>query len=262
MKNTEIEIKLEFIKLLLIGNVSDTNIVSNFFEKGEYPDEITINKLLKEPINPKRLEGMDEPSNGFTMIGKKRLDNLHKMLEYVRENNIDGDLIETGVWKGGATIFMKIYSDFYGMNKKIFVCDSFEGLPKPSGKFSADNGDLHHTFQSLKISLEMVKNSFKSFFCLDENVIFVKGFFKDTLPNNSQIGNISLLRMDGDMYESTHDVFYSTYDKLSNKGVLIIDDYCLPACKQCVSDFRLDKNISDEINIIDRCGIFWIKNKS
>jgi hypothetical protein len=97
---------------------------------------------------------------------------------------------------------------------------------------------------------------------LDDNVVFVKGFFGETLPNNEQIVDISLLRMDGDMYESTHDVFYSTYDKLSDNGVLIVDDYCLHGCKECVTDFRRDNNISEEINVIDRCGIYWIKNKN
>jgi hypothetical protein len=164
MKNTEIELKLEFIKLILLGCISDKSIVTNFFEKEEYPNDSIINNLISQPVDPQRIEGMDEPNNGFTMIGKKRLDNLHNMLEYVRENNINGDLIETGVWKGGATIFMKKYSDFYNMNKKVFVCDSFEGLPRPSGKFSADDGDMHYTFNSLKISLEFVENAFKSFF--------------------------------------------------------------------------------------------------
>lgn len=261
MKNQEIELKLEFIKLLLLGCVSNEKLVLDFFSSNTYPDYHTINQLINEPIPFKRIEGSDEPQNGFTMIGKKRLDNLHKMLEYVRENNIEGDLIETGVWKGGATIFMKIYSDFYNMNKKVFVCDSFEGLPKPSGKFIADKNDMHYTYQSLKISLEFVESAFKSFFCLDENVVFIKGFFSSTLPNNDKINKLSLLRMDGDMYESTHDVFYSTYHKLTDNGVLIIDDYCLNGCKECVIDFRRDNNINDEINIIDRCGIYWIKNK-
>jgi len=145
------------------------------------------------------------------------------------------------------------------MEKKVFVCDSFEGLPKPSGKFEADFGDMHHTMDFLKVSVESVRSYFSMFNCLDNNVIFVKGFFGDTLPENKDISQISLLRMDGDMYESTHDVFYSLYPKLSIDGVVIVDDYCLRGCKRCVEDFRSKNSITEEFTIIDRCGIFWIK---
>ena len=96
--------------------------------------------------------------------------------------------------------------------------------------------------------------------CLDEDVIFVEGFFSDTLPNNNEIGKLSILRMDGDMYESTHDVFHSCYDKLSDKGVCIIDDYCLGGARICTHDYRKEKNINDTINQIDVCGVYWIKN--
>lgn len=254
------KLKLSFIKRLLTGCVTNNDIVKNFYESGDYPDDQTMTHICNQPIPTNRIEGMDWPENGLTMIGMKRMDNLENMLDYVRENQIEGDLVETGVWKGGATIFMKLYCDLYNIDKKVFVCDSFEGLPKPSGKFSADYGDRHHTFTQLAISLETVKNNFKLFHVLDENVVFIKGFFSQTLPNNNLIGKVSLLRMDGDMYESTHDVFYSLYHKLNSKGVLIVDDYCLDGCKQCVIDFRSSNNINETINVIDRCGIYWIKN--
>jgi hypothetical protein len=259
MNNIELEKKLEFVKLALIGCYYDIESLKIFFDKGVYPEINKINDAIMQPIIPERIEGFDQPKDAFTMIGKKRLDNLHKMLEHVRVNNIDGDLIETGVWKGGATIFMKIYSDLYQMNKKVFVCDSFEGLPKPSGKFRSDDGDVHYTYTNLAISLDIVKKNFELFHCLDENVIFIKGFFGQTLPNNNLIEKLSLLRMDGDMYESTHDVFYSLYDKVQKNGPIIIDDYCLNGCRDCVHDFRNVKNITEEMVTIDRCGIYWIK---
>ena len=252
--------KINFLKFALLGRVKNQSLVDNWKKTGEYPSELEIDDILSAEIDYQRMEGLDWPTDALTMIGMKRMNNLHEMLDYVRINDIEGDLIETGVWKGGATIFMKLYCDIYEMNKKIFVCDSFEGLPKPSGKFPQDNGDIHYIHKELSISLETVKNNFESMRCLDENVIFIKGFFCDTLPNNKDIEKISLLRMDGDMYESTHDVFYSCYHKLSNKGVCIIDDYCLNGAKTCNHDFRASQNINDEIKIIDRCGVYWIKN--
>lgn len=256
----DINLKLDFVKYCLMGLIQDENVLNNIYNNNIYPETDIITNILKNTIiPPSRIEGLDQPINAYTMIGIKRMNNLHNMLDYIRLNNIEGDLIETGVWKGGATIFMKIYCDLYQINKKIFVCDSFEGLPKPSGKFKSDIGDLHYTYENLKVSLDDVKNNFKKFNCLDNNVIFIKGFFSETLPNNDNIKQISLLRMDGDMYESTHDVFYSLYDKVTEKGVVIIDDFCLTGCRDCVNDFRKDNNITSEYTIIDRCGIFWFK---
>jgi O-methyltransferase len=253
-----IEKKLHFIKQILLGTVTEKLHVDKFLNEGILPEDVILENIIHVPTQ--RIEGSDQPEHAFTMIGVKRLDNLHKMLDFVRKNNIKGDLIETGVWKGGATIFMKLYSDLYGLNKKIFVCDSFEGLPPPSGLYPSDNGDQHYTYKNLCVSLETVKNNFEYFDCLDENVIFIKGFFKDTLNNNEQIGEISLLRMDGDMYESTHDSLINLYDKVSDSGVIIVDDYCLNGCYDCINDF-IKNNSEKNINLhkIDRCGVYWIK---
>ena len=253
--------KLNFLKFVIIGRHGNNGLGQRWIDTGEFPTKEQINQITSAQVDHLRLEGLDWPKDAITMIGLKRMDNLHKMLDYVRENNIEGDLIETGVWKGGATIFMKLYCDIYGLDKKVFVCDSFEGLPKPSGKFSQDAGDNHYTFKELAISLEEVQNNFRKFKCLDDKIVFIKGFFKDTLPNNEQIQKLSLLRMDGDMYESTHDVFYSCYDKLVDKGVCIIDDYCLKGAKDCTTDFRTIRNITDPMTTVDRCGIYWIKNE-
>lgn len=252
--------KIEFIKYILIGRVSNTDFIQNWKDKNQYPSEEEVDSIISQEMDPARLEGLDWPTDAMTMIGLKRMNNLHDMLDYVRKNNIEGDFIETGVWKGGATIFMKLYSDIYNLKKKVFVCDSFRGLPKPSDKYPMDRGDIHHTYTELAISLDEVKSNFESMNCLDENVIFVEGFFSDTLPNNNEIGKLSILRMDGDMYESTHDVFHSCYDKLSDKGVCIIDDYCLGGARICTHDYRTEKNINDPINQIDVCGVYWIKN--
>ena len=253
--------KIDFLKYVLLGRVNKSKLVENWEKSSEFPSDFEIDEITNSEIDNLRLEGLDWPTDALTMIGLKRLNNLHQMLDYVRENNIDGDLIETGVWKGGATIFMKLYCDIYNLNKKIFVCDSFEGLPKPSGKFIQDNGDIHHSFKELSISLEEVRSNFKKMNCLDDNVIFIKGFFGETLPNNDKIKKLAILRMDGDMYESTYDVFHSCYDKLVSNGVCIIDDYCLNGAKLCVHDFRKEKGIEDPIITIDKCGVYWIKNK-
>lgn len=253
------KLKLDFIKRILIDSVNIENVVSEFFKTNEFPSDEIMTMVVNEPIPLKRLNGEDEPINGYTMIGLKRLDNIHSVLDYVRENNIEGDIIETGVWRGGCCIFIKTYIKLYGMDKKVFVCDSFEGLPRPDPKYIEDNGDMHYTYNNLKVSLEAVKENFIKFDVLDDNVKFIKGWFCDTLKDNNDIGDLSILRFDGDMYGSTMDVLGNLYSKVSKEGVIVIDDYCLPNCKKAVTDFRNSNSIVDDINVIDRCGIWWLK---
>lgn len=252
----KIELKLNFLKRILTDTVEE-NIYENFFNFG-YPDDSIMLNCINSPVNSNREEGLDWPARAHTMIGLKRLNNLHNMLSVVKNNKIFGDFVETGVWRGGATIFIQAYNKMYELKKNVFVCDSFEGLPEPNIiKYPQDLGDTHYQESFLKVSLEIVKSNFQLYNLLDENVIFIKGWFSETLKDNRDIKNISMLRFDGDMYGSTMDVLNNLYQKISSGGVLIVDDYCLPNCKKAVEDFRIIKNIANKIEKIDKCGIFW-----
>jgi hypothetical protein len=253
-----IKLKLLFIQRVLTDTVGDKQITDEFFANGIYPTDSKMEEIVSRQVSDDRLYGRDWPHSAHTMIGLKRMNNLHESLDYVRENNIQGDFIETGVWRGGASIFAKKYFDLYGMNRKVFVADSFKGLPPP--QVQEDAGDPHHTIDFLRVSLADVQNNFKLYGALDENVIFLEGWFEDTLPNNTSIGELSVLRMDGDMYKSTMDVFDSCYHKVVKGGRVIIDDYCIPNCKNAVHKFREVNSFTEEITIIDQCGIFWTKN--
>ena len=145
---------------------------------------------------------------------------------------------------------------FYNENRTIFVADSFEGLPKPDDKYSEDKDDKHHTKADLSVSLREVKNNFASYGLLDENVQFIKGFFKDTL-HKAPIEKLAILRLDGDMYSSTIQALDALYHKVSIGGYVIIDDYKLAACKQAVHDFRDKYGIVDVIREIDQDGVYW-----
>jgi O-methyltransferase len=254
------ELKLNFLKRILTDTVNDEKIMNDFFTKHEFPSESKMTEILQTEVFENRLEGLDWPERAHTMIGIKRLNNLHDSLDYVRKNKINGDFIETGVWRGGASIFMKYYNDIYQMDRKVFVADSFDGLPVPdTKKYPHDAGDTHHTINFLKVSLDEVKGNFKMYNVLDDNFIFLKGWFSETLKNNDKIKDLSILRFDGDMYGSTIDVLSNLYDKLTKNGVIIIDDYCLQNCVKAVTDFRSDNNINDEIKVVDKCGVFWYK---
>lgn len=208
----------------------------------------------------KRLIGQDWPAPiiAHTMIGMKRLDNLQFCIEQVLKDCVPGDLIETGVWKGGSTIFMRgVLKAHRVQDRCVWVADSFEGLPKPDvASFPEDAGDMHYTFDSLKISIENVKKNFEAYGLLDDQVSFLKGWFRDTLPG-APIKQLSILRLDGDMYESTIVALQSLYQKLSVGGFVIVDDYCIPSCAKAVCDFRIANDIDDEILQIDGTGIYW-----
>ncbi len=208
-----------------------------------------------------RAEGKIWPVKAFTMIGLKRLDNLQYAVETVIQEKIAGDLIETGVWRGGAVIFMRAVLAAYGIrDRKVIAADSFEGLPKADvEKYPADQGDPHHIHEYLAVSLEEVKKNFEKFGLLDEQVEFLKGWFEDTLPH-APVERLSVLRLDGDMYGSTMVALKSLYPKLSKGGFCIVDDYGLKGCKMAIDDFRREQGITAEIKKIDWTGIYWRKD--
>lgn len=201
------------------------------------------------------------PGYADTMIGLKRLDNLHDCVETVLREEIKGDFIETGVWRGGACIFMRAILAAYGVSdRKVFVADSFAGLPKPDDtKYPVDKGDTHYIHDYLAVSQGEVENNFCKYGLLDDQVVFLKGWFKDTLPD-APIEKLAILRLDGDMYGSTMDVLESLYSKLSLGGFCTIDDYALPGCRAAVDDYRSKHQILSELIKIDKTGSFWRKD--
>lgn len=196
----------------------------------------------------------------LSMLGEHKLNTLRYCVEDCLENNIDGDIIETGVWKGGATIYFSgILMANSSTGKKVFVADSFAGLPPPDEtKWPQDKGDTHHTRNDLAISLEEVKANFARFSLLLDNVIFVKGFFEDSLKS-AGIEKLSVLRLDGDMYGSTITVLEQLYHKLEIGGYLILDDWLLQGAREALLDFRARLKITEPL-YEDYSGVFWQKS--
>ncbi len=207
----------------------------------------------------KREQGLDWPPYAHTMIGLKRLDNIQYCVEQLLKDKVPGDLIEAGVWRGGATIFMRAILKAYGVQDRIvWVADSFEGLPIPNPtKYPEDRGDLHYTEARLAVSVETVKGNFARYDLLDNQVRFLKGWFSDTLPH-ADIEQLALIRLDGDMYESTMDAINSLYPKLGIGGYVIVDDWgAVVACRRAIEDYRLKYRITEAIRSIDGTGVYW-----
>jgi hypothetical protein len=206
-----------------------------------------------------RAEGRDWPPPAYahSMIGFKRLNNLQFCIEDVLDKGIPGDFIETGVWRGGATIFMRAVLKAYNVSDRlVWIADSFEGLPPANDqKYPQDAGFVQYT--ELAVSVDEVKSNFEKYGLLDDQVRFLKGWFKNTLPH-APIQKLAVLRLDGDMYESTMDAIINLYPKLSIGGYLIVDDYgAIPACRQAIHDYRESQSIQEEIRQIDWTGIYW-----
>lgn len=209
-----------------------------------------------------REQGWDWPSLAPSMIGAKRMGNLRHECERVIREGVAGDLMETGVWRGGACMMMRAVLKAYQLSdRRVIAADSFSGLPPPSEGVLADAGSDFHTYSEFAVSLDEVKRTFARYNLLDAQVVFLKGLFRDTLPT-APVEALAVLRLDGDMYESTMDGLVHLYDKLSERGTLIADDYFLfEAYRKAVDDFRAARGIADPIIQIDHFGGYWIKGQ-
>lgn len=206
-----------------------------------------------------RAVGHDWPPTAETMAGSARLENTLTCCRGVLENDVAGDFIETGVWRGGNTILMRAVLAAYGVtDRTVWVADSFEGLPVPDGqRYPADEGVDFSIFPQLAVSAAQVRANFDRYELLDDQVRFLEGWFADTLPT-APITDLAVLRLDGDLYQSTMDALTALYPKLSVGGYVIVDDYgAFPSCAAAIDDYRLEHDITDSIVSVDWTGAYW-----
>lgn len=215
---------------------------------------VVLNDLKAELLGDWGPHSTSVETTALTLVGEKLLDEFEWMIRKVVAEKIPGDIVETGVWKGGACIWAAAVLKQVKSDKKVYVCDSFEGLPPvshPKETISYDDAE------SLRVSLEEVEENFRRFDLLN-NVVFVKGWFKDTMPTLNI--PVSILRLDGDMYESTDDVLRYMYDRVSPGGYVIVDDYQLPSCRMAVDELRSRKKLRGSLPV--RPGVWWQKPPS
>ena len=207
---------------------------------------------------PARVEGHDWPADALTMVGLLRLDHLQSYIERVLADDIPGDLIECGVWRGGACIFMRGVLKAYAAGRTVWVADSFRGLPKAdAAALESDRRQRLWSFASLSVPEQQVRANFDRFGLLDEQVRFLPGWFEDSLAK-APIERLAVLRLDGDMYGSTHTALWALYPKLSAGGYCIVDDYfAVPGARQAVDEFRSANGLTEPVRRIDWAAAFW-----
>ncbi len=202
----------------------------------------------------------------ISMLPIVRFDNLQMCIARVLADKVAGDFIETGVWRGGATIFMRAMLEAAGVTDRlVWVADSFEGLPEPDAQKYPVEAQAHQgvamrtAYKHFAAGIDEVRNNFNAYGVLDEQVRFLQGWFKDTLPT-APITRLAILRLDGDYYESTMDALTNLYDKLSIGGYAIIDDYGEDSwtyCRKAVDDFRAERGITEPLIQVDSKCFYW-----
>lgn len=207
------------------------------------------------------IPGRDHKSSAHTMVGILRLENLRALAQRTLDLEVPGDFIETGVWRGGCCILLRaVLAANLVTDRKVFVADSFAGLPPPNiEQYPLDAGLTLHRDGRLAISVGDVRANFERYGLLDEQVVFVEGFFSETLTK-LDAGPFALIRLDGDMYESTYVALEALYPKLSPGGFVIVDDYgAFSQCRQAVSDYRDRFAITAALHQVDWTAVYWQK---
>jgi hypothetical protein len=205
-----------------------------------------------------RIAGRDWPLHAHTMIGLDRLDNLQCCTEQVMRDGIQGDFIETGVWRGGACIFMRgVLKAYNARRRTVWVADSFEGFP-PEPDWHEDVLLVSQPEQRhLAVSLEEVRHNFKLYGLLDNQVQFLPGWFPKTLPG--PVSKLAVLRLDSDLYQSTMDSITPLYPLLQPGGFCIVDDWNVGMCKLAIEEYREHHKITEPIKDIDGHSVYWRK---
>jgi O-methyltransferase len=204
-----------------------------------------------------RAAGMDWPLHGLTMVGLNRLDDLQRCVESVVRDRVEGDLLEAGVWRGGASMLMRATLDALGDRERtVWVADSFQGFPERDAHDRDSNAAPWSSMDYLSVPVEEVRASFARF-GLERGVRFVPGFFQETLPALAG-GRWSLVRLDGDTYDATRLALDALYPGLAVGGYVIIDDYgVVEDCSRAVHDFRAEHGIDEPLEQPDWASARW-----
>lgn len=219
-----------------------------------------VGKLLKYN-DRQRTYAQDYPPFGYTMIGKRRMDNLRASIEEVNRNGIEGDIVELGVWRGGAMMFAAGVGQESNHQRDIHLFDAF-------GTIDEYNSDGHGDVKKrdfLSVPLNEVQEAFEYFNLDGPHIHYHVGLFKDTVPKwKKEYPNraIAVLRIDGNFYDSYQDAFYYLYENVPIGGIVILDDLSSyqPAVLRFWQDFVKDQGIVEEPVNIDG-GAKWFRKK-
>lgn len=199
----------------------------------------------------------------LTMISDRRMIENIQIAKFISLNNIKGDFVECGVWRGGSALLVKMIFESYNNNSKVWLFDTFKGMTKPTNQDIDINGNPAIDFykqndnfdfnQWCYASIEEVKYNFKVSGVKIENCNFIEGDVLDTIPKViTQLKNICFLRLDTDWYQSTKLELEYLYPKIIKNGFLVIDDYGYwKGSKKATDEYFTKNKIKKYFSIID-----------
>lgn len=228
---------------------------------------------IPKDMQEREFEEVYDLCKPFTMTSVERMYSLYKSVSYILRNNIPGDFIECGVWKGGSALLIaKMLANRNITNRKVILYDTYEGMSEPSENdkdYAGINATELLDNASISVqesvwcysSFEEVKHNLALSGLREKNLIMIKGKVEDTIPTQLPTTVIALLRLDTDWYESTKHELNYLYPLLVKDGVLIIDDYGhWEGCRKAVDEYIEENNLQLLLNRIDNTGRIAIKN--
>jgi hypothetical protein len=238
------------LKTVLAGPVEKSSVLRQSFRGLK-----AIGRELDHWREVRQLSTSLDSVRPLSMVHDFGLIHLSRILRTVLEDQVPGDLVECGVWKGGAAFLLADQLKRAGNHdRKVWMFDSFEGLPPPDEidgaaalAYSREPGRPDN-FDNCRVTLEEVEASAQKL-GLTAHTKLVKGWFSDTLPAvASTIGPIAILRIDSDWYSSVRCCLDHLFDQVSEGGFIVLDDYfvwdgCAIAIHEFLSDRRLPLRI-------------------
>jgi O-methyltransferase/8-demethyl-8-(2,3-dimethoxy-alpha-L-rhamnosyl)tetracenomycin-C 4'-O-methyltransferase len=230
--------------------------VSNYLYLGD--DASFDDYLCATRYDTERAQWTIDPlARPLTLLTKSQLDLIEEAVLVMVEQRVPGDLIEAGVWRGGAVILMRALLDAYGIaDRKVFAADSFSGIPP---NVRAINDPVDSWSDRWIATLDEVRQNVARFGLLDDRIVFVPGFFDCSLRTLAD-RRFALIRLDSDSYDSIETSLAFLYPLLSRSGMIIIDDWHLAGCRMAVHDYRSKHGIEDPI-LEDAGNAFWLKSQ-
>jgi O-methyltransferase len=206
-----------------------------------------------------------------TMTSPERIYSLIEAVKYIERNNIPGDIVECGVWKGGSMMAVaETLKYLNNMSRDLYLYDTFEGMPapgeydktyygKPASALLKKDMDKEKNVVWAYSAVETVQQGMRSTHYPADKIKYIRGKVEDTLPENIP-ERIALLRLDTDWYESTYHELVHLFPLLSKAGVLILDDYGhWQGAKKAVDEYIAQNAVPILLNRIDETGRIAIK---
>ncbi|MGB8414947.1 TylF/MycF/NovP-related O-methyltransferase [Paraburkholderia sp.] len=185
----------------------------------------------------------------YTLCNQSQLDFLERLMDHLVNASVTGDFMEAGVWRGGAAIFMRAFLSVRGGDRRVWLLDTFAGIPQSTGSYRYENDMVDQWADRWEASLLDVKEHFRRYGLLDDGVGFLEGPVQQTLLT-APFNKIALARLDVDSYESYSAALNLIYPRMAEGGCIVIDDWHLEPCRQAVRDFlessQIDAQVSEE----------------